>query len=290
MIKFVFTEKFLEFKEKGHPESPERISSIVNYIKEKGNFEFIEPYPCKEEDLLLAHDIEMIKKIRNNDFFIPDTPNISNIYYYATLSVGSAIIAGEISLGGEIGFSLGRPPGHHAGKRNFGGFCYFNNIAITVKKLLLKWNLKIAILDIDGHHGNGTEEILRNEKNVIFVSLHQYPAYPGTGKYSFENCYNFPIPPFSSEKLYMREFEKALEIIKNFNPDIIGISCGFDAYERDPLLNLNLNETSFYLIGKKISELTSKIFVVLEGGYNIEKLGNLCYCFVSGLLSKKRNI
>jgi len=291
MIKFVYSEEFLKYKEISHPESPERIENIVNYFKKKGEFDFIEPSPCTEEDLYLVHTPELIRKVKENDFFDPDCPNIPDIFYFASLSVGSAIKASEISLDGDIGFSLGRPPGHHAGKNTIGGFCYFNNISVAVKKLLLK-NFKVAVLDIDGHHGNGTEEILKGEKNVIYLSIHQFPAYPGTGKYSFDNCYNFPVAPFSSSKIYMEKFDKCIEIIKNFYPDIIGISAGFDTYKDDPLLNLSLDETDYYLIGKKIGSLGKKIFLILEGGYNIFKIGNLCYCFVNGILNglnKKEN-
>lgn len=283
-VKFVFSEDFLKYKEPSHPESPERVLSIVNYIKKKGNLNFVEPEICKEEDLLLVHTEKLIRKVKENDFFDPDCPNIDNIFYFASLSCGSAIKASEISLSGDIGFSLGRPPGHHAGKNSLGGFCYFNNIAVAVKKLLLK-NFKVAILDIDGHHGNGTEEIFRGVENVIYVSIHQFPAYPGTGKYSFENCYNFPVPPYSSSKKYMEKFDESIEIIEKFSPDIIGISCGFDAYKEDPLLNLSLNETDYYLIGKKIGFLNRKIFLVLEGGYNILKIGNLCWCLIQGIIN-----
>jgi acetoin utilization deacetylase AcuC-like enzyme len=284
MIKFIYSEVFLKYKEISHPESPERVESIVNYFKKRGKFDFIEPSICKEEDLYLVHTHELVKKIKENDFFDPDCPNIPDIFYFASLSCGSAIKASEISIDGYIGFSLGRPPGHHAGKNSVGGFCYFNNMAVAVKKLLLK-NYRVAVLDIDGHHGNGTEEILKGEKNVIYLSIHQFPAYPGTGKYSFENCYNFPVAPFSSSKNYMEKFDKCIEIIKNFSPDIIGISAGFDTYKDDPLLNLSLDETDYYLMGKKIGSLGKRTFLILEGGYNILKIGNLCYCLVDGILN-----
>ncbi|MCM8818587.1 MAG: histone deacetylase [Candidatus Omnitrophica bacterium] len=286
MIKFVYSEKFLKYKENLHPESPERVANLVNYLQKKGNFEFIEPDLCKEEDLYLVHTPELVKKVKENTFFDPDCPNIQNIFYYACLSCGSAIKASEISIEGGIGFSLGRPPGHHAGKNTLGGFCYFNNIAVAVKKLLLK-NFKIAILDIDGHHGNGTEEIFNGEENVIYVSIHQFPAYPGTGRYSFGNCYNFPVPPFSNSKKYMEKFEEGVEIIRNFSPDILAVSCGFDAYIDDPLLDLSLKENDYYLMGKKIGSLCEKIFLILEGGYNIFKIGNLCYCLISGITQVK---
>lgn len=281
MIEFVYTEEFLKYKEDSHPEAPERIERIINYLCKKGNFKFIKPEPCQEEDLYLVHSYELVKKVKENNFFDPDCPNIPDIFYYACLSAGASIKASEISLEGKIGFSLSRPPGHHSGKNNLGGFCYFNNIAIAVKKLLLK-NYRVAVLDIDGHHGNGSEEILRGEENVIYVSIHQFPAYPGTGKYSFENCYNFPIPPFSSSKKYIEKLDIALDIIKNFSPDIVAISCGFDTFKEDPLLQLSLTETDYYIIGKKIFNLEKKMFLVLEGGYNISKIGNLLYCFISG--------
>ena len=288
MIKFVYSDEFLKYRELSHPESPERVKNIVDYLKKKGDFDFVKPGPCNEEDLYLVHTPELIKKIKENNFYDPDCPNIPDIFYYACLSIGGAIKASEISLEGEIGFSFGRPPGHHAGRNNLGGFCYFNNIAVSVKKLLLK-NFKVAILDIDGHHGNGTEEIFKGEENVIYVSIHQFPAYPGTGKYSFENCYNFPISPFSSSKKYMEEFCKCLEIIKKFSPDIIAVSIGFDTYKEDPLLNLSLDEKDYYEIGEKIASLKKKFFLVLEGGYNVLKIGNLCYQFICGILQEFKN-
>lgn len=284
-VKLIYSEKFLEYKEPGHPESPERLRVIRDFLqKKKDSFEFIQPVPCEEKDLLFAHTPDLIRRVKENDFFDPDTPNIKDIYSYAVLSCGSAVQSAYIALQGELSFSLGRPPGHHAGKNTLGGFCYFNNISVAVKKILENRNLKIAILDIDGHHGNGTEEILKGENNVIYVSLHQSPAFPGTGNVSFENCYNFPILPGTNVKRYMDKFASSVEIIKNFSPDLLGISAGFDAHRKDPLLNLPLEDTHYYTIGKELAGITRKIFVVLEGGYNIKTIGNTCYCFIKGLM------
>ena len=280
-MKLIYSDKFLGYKEKGHPEGPERLRAIIDFLKKKGVEEFIEPSPCSEEDLLLVHSEEHIRKVKENDFFDPDTPNIPGIYEYAILSAGSAIMASEFALNGEISFSLARPPGHHAGKNSIEGFCYFNNMAIAVKKLLLL-DKKVAVLDLDGHHGNGTQEILKNEKNAIYVSIHQYPAYPGTGRTSFGNCYNFPLPPGVSEKKYMEKFKEAIGIIKDFSPDIIGISLGFDAHQHDPLLELPLKDSDYYLIGKEIGKLGINFFALLEGGYNTLTIGNSCYCFIKG--------
>jgi len=286
-MKIIYSDKFLNYYEKGHPESPERLKAIVDFLKKKGIGEFIEPVPCNEKDLLLAHSETLIENVKKNNFFDPDTPNIPDIYKYAILSCGSAIIAGELAISGENSFSLSRPPGHHSGKNSLGGFCYFNNMAVTVKKLLLL-NKKIAVLDLDGHHGNGTEEILKDEKNTIYISIHQFPAYPGTGISSFSNCFNFPLLPRIDAKKYLSTFNQTIEIIKNFSPDVIGISLGFDTHYLDPLLQLPLKESDYYFMGKTISKLGINFFILLEGGYNVSVIGNSCYCFINGTYYKEK--
>ncbi len=284
-LKVIYSKRFLEYKENGHPESPGRIKAIESFLRSKKNFfEFVSPSACDEKDLLLAHTEELVKKVRESSFFDPDTPNIPDIYSYASLSCGAAVEAARIALAGETAFSLSRPPGHHAGKNTLGGFCYFNNMAVAVKKILRETDLKVAVLDIDGHHGNGTEEILKGEEKAVYVSIHQYPAFPGTGSVSFGNCYNFPVFPGSDSKKYMDKFSGAVAAIKNFCPDVLGISAGFDAHIDDPLLDLNLEDVHFYRMGRAVSKMdVKKVFLLLEGGYNIETLGNTCFCFLSGL-------
>lgn len=283
-VKLIYSEEFLGYKETGHPESPERLKAIKEFLaKKNSSFEFVSPVPCEEEDLLLAHTEDLIRKVKENDFYDPDTPNIPNIYYYARLSCGAAVQAAFIALSGEIAFSLGRPPGHHSGRNTLGGFCYFNNMAVAVRKVLSGSELKLAVLDIDGHHGNGTEEILTGEENVLYLSLHQSPAFPGTGNVSFANCYNFPVLPNTDAKIYMGRFREAVKILKDFSPDMLGISAGFDAHRNDPLLNLNLLDIHYYQMGKELTGLSEKTFVLLEGGYNIKSIGNTCYSFINGL-------
>lgn len=286
-MKILYSEEFLNYREQGHPESPERVKAIKEYLQKKQLGEFISPELCSEEDLLLVHTEELIRKVKENNFYDPDTPNINNIYQYATLSCGSALKAASLALEGEIVFSLSRPPGHHAGRDTLGGFCYFNNMAVAVKKVMKEQNVKIAVLDIDGHHGNGTEEILKDMEDVIYISIHQYPAFPGTGFTSFNNCYNFPVFPGSSAETYMKKFEKAIEIIMDFSPDLLGISLGFDAHCSDPLLNMPLEDTHYYQMGKKIGEIKANIFLLLEGGYNVKTIGNTSYCFLNGIISKR---
>ncbi|MCM8777247.1 MAG: histone deacetylase [Candidatus Omnitrophica bacterium] len=286
-MKVLYSEEFLKYYETGHPESPERVKSIKEFLEKKRIGDFINPVSCSEEDLLLAHTEELIKRVKESNFYDTDTPNIQNIYYYAALSCGSAISAAYIALNGEIAFSLARPPGHHAGRNTLGGFCYFNNMAVAVKKILKEHKVKIAVLDIDGHHGNGTEEILKENEGVIYVSLHQYPAFPGTGTTSFNNCYNFPIFPGSTPENYIQKFKKAIDIIMDFSPNLMGISLGFDAHYSDPLLDLPLDDAHYYRMAKQISTITKNIFIILEGGYNIKTIGNTCYCFINGLVSRK---
>jgi acetoin utilization deacetylase AcuC-like enzyme len=286
-MKVVFSEKCLEYKVLGHPESPERVLNVFNFLKEK-EFKFIEAKPCEENDLLEVHSSEYVERIKSCNFFDEDTPALPNIYYYAKLSVGAAIQAMEISIKGEKSFSLMRPPGHHAGKNGIAlnasslGFCYFNNIAVATK-ISLKKVSRVAILDIDYHHGNGTQEIFFGNDRVLFVSLHAFPAYPYTGKFSEKNCLNYALPHSISEEEYLKVLEKALEEIERFNPELLAISVGFDTYKEDPIGGLNLNEDSYFKIGKMIAKLKIPLFVVLEGGYNVEKMPKCVYRFLIGL-------
>ena len=178
-MKILFSEKCLEYNWPGHIERPERVRKALKFLKDE--YEFLEPTPASQQDLLIVHNREYVDWIKNTaagSYFDGDTPAPGNIYNYALLSTGSAIQASR-----ENCFSFMRPPGHHAGKngRAMGastlGFCYFNNIAVAVKKL----EKSALILDIDGHHGNGTQEIFQGDPNVSFISLHLYPTYPGTG-------------------------------------------------------------------------------------------------------------
>ncbi|MCD6575278.1 histone deacetylase [Candidatus Aerophobetes bacterium] len=262
-----FSSRCLEYSFPGHPESPERVRRVYEYLNRKG-YRFEEVKPCRKEDILLVHTPAHLKRVKTNSFFDPDTPNMENIYQYASLSAGAALQAAKQALEGENSFSLLRPPGHHAGKNYLGGFCYFNNIAIAVTWSLKKGVDKIAIVDFDGHHGNGSEDIFLGEKRVLYLSLHQYPAYPGTGEISKENCLNFPLPPGCKEEQFMRFFLEGINKVKKFSPSLIAVSAGFDAYKKDPLLNLNLEVETYLKIGEEIASLSKPLFALLEGGYH----------------------
>ncbi|MEM5872188.1 MAG: histone deacetylase [Candidatus Aenigmatarchaeota archaeon] len=278
-MKIVFSPKCLEYDSPGHPENSDRVRKTYEFLKDK-NFSFVRPEPCERKDLLLVHSKELVDSIKKGSFEDFETPALPNIYNYAKLAVGSAIKSMEIALKEGKAFSLMRPPGHHAGKRKLEGFCYFNNIAVAVAKALKKVD-KVAIIDIDVHHGNGTQEIFLGEERVVFVSLHQFGFgfYPGTGKHSEANCYNFPLESGTDETIYLQKLEIALEIVKKFDPDLIAISAGFDTYKDDPLGGLNLEIESYTKIAKMIAELKKPTFAVLEGGYS-GKLAECVYAFL----------
>ncbi|MFA5779557.1 MAG: histone deacetylase [Elusimicrobiota bacterium] len=279
-MKIIYSEKAAEYNIPGHPEAPFRVLKTKEFL-EKTGMKFVKPNYAKEKDILSAHTEELLNLVKSENFSDEDTPAFDGIYEHALLSAGSAIDASDYAMKNEFAFSLMRPPGHHAGRNSLGGFCYFNNIAVAVKKLLTSQQ-KVAILDIDVHHGNGTQDIFFGVENVIYVSLHQIPLYPGTGHNSEKNCFNFPLPPGTDETTYLKMLDMAIEKIKNFSPEIVGISAGFDTYQDDPLANLKLKKDSYKKIAKKISEIKAGKFAVLEGGYS-QDLPELIENFLEGI-------
>lgn len=267
--KIIFSEKCLRYGT-WHVEGPQRVSLAHEILKEKG-YEFLEPEPAEEDDLLRVHDGDYLWNLKKGLVEDPDTPAYDNIYEFARLSAGGALLAAKIK-----GFSLMRPPGHHAGV--FGvalsaptrGFCYLNNVAIAVKSL----SLPSLILDIDGHHGNGTQEVFLGDKRVVYVSLHHHPLYPGTGYRSEQNCLNFPLPYDVGEGEYLETLDKALGMVGDVNRfGVVAVSAGFDTYEGD-LASLGLTEHTYFEVGKRIAGLKIPTFFVLEGGYMGKNVGN----------------
>ena len=265
--KIVFSEKCLNYGG-WHIEGPQRVKMAHEFLKEK-NYEFLEPTPASEDDILRVHDADYVWKLKKGLVEDPDTPAYADIYEYARLSAGGALLAAEVN-----GFSLMRPPGHHVGRSGAAlgvytrGFCYVNNVAVTVKAL----GKAVLILDVDGHHGNGTQEIFQDDENVVYVSLHRYPFYPGTGGFSEANCLNFPLPADCGEQRYLETLDKALGMVDGSKFDIVAVSVGFDAHDKD-LASLGLTENSYREIGKRIGMLKKPAFFILEGGYMGEQNG-----------------
>jgi acetoin utilization deacetylase AcuC-like enzyme len=260
----------LEYSQPGHPERPERIARIAPFLKDRhAEWKWQRPHAAADHELLRAHSHEHIDRVTNArvDFDL-DTPLYPNIEMYARHSAGGAIQAARAALGGESAFSLMRPPGHHATRDRAMGFCYFSNIAIAALDALKTGAERVAIWDFDGHHGNGTEAIVMHNPRIRFASIHQFPAYPGTGAKSFANIDNYPVAPFTPRKQHVEVAKPALEKLIAFKPDLLLVSAGFDAYARDPLLQLTLEREDFAKFGGWLRETDIPVAVVLEGGYS----------------------
>ncbi len=277
--KIIFSEKCLGYGS-WHIESPERVRRAHEILKDRG-YEFLTPEPASEDDLLRVHDTDYVWNLKKGLIEDPDTPAYENIYEYARLAAGGAILAAKVN-----GFSIMRPPGHHAGKNGAAlgaytrGFCYLNNIAIAVKHL----GKSTLILDIDGHHGNGTQEIFLGDEKVAYVSLHRHPHYPGTGYISEANCLNFPLQADCGDDAYLKTLDEALNKVGISKFEIVAVSAGFDTHIGD-LASLGLTEKGYLEIGKRIASLNKPTFFVLEGGYSGENIGKDIDQLLKGLES-----
>ena len=280
-MKIYYSPKCLQYSQPGHPESPSRVSSTSKFLEEKG-YSFDEPGLCSEDDILLAHSSGLFESVKNESFVDFDTPVFKGIYNIARLSAGSAIDAAMHCLNNdEKAFSLMRPPGHHAMKDNLGGFCYFNNIAIASLKAREKVQ-KVAIVDFDCHHGNGTEDIILGRKDFLYLSLHQSPLYPGTGLQSRDNCLNYPLSANTTPSEFLSVLEDGLKKVEQFGPDLLAISAGFDSYRLDPITNLTLELETYREIGRMLAAVNKPAFSVLEGGYSRD-LPECIYQYLQGL-------
>lgn len=271
-MKIVFSEECLGFGKSGHPESPGRVRKASEFLREKG-YSSVEPEPCVRDDLLQVHDESLVRKVEDGDFYNPDSPTYDGIYDYARLAVGGALKASEIN-----GFSIMRPPGHHATTNKLGGFCYFNNIAVAVEKL----GKRTLIVDIDRHHGNGTQDIFKGSGKTEYVSLHSV-GYPGTGMESSGNVHNHTFRSRTGDGTYLEALDGILGEVEN-DFELLAVSAGFDGYRKDPLSSyLELSTEGYRRIGERLSKLDLPAFCVLEGGYNAEDLGENIHSFLQGL-------
>lgn len=283
-MKIFYSPECLKYEQPGHPESPARVEATAHYLREKG-FALTEPHFCRDEDILLAHTQELLESVKKGSFFDFDTPVFPGISDIAKLSAGAAIDAAVHCLNhGEKAFSLMRPPGHHAERNRLGGFCYFNSIVIACLKAR-KGNPgigKVAIVDFDCHHGNGTEDIVLGKPDFLYLSLHQSPLFPGTGLKSRDNCINFPLLSGTDRDRYLAVLGEGIKAVEKFNPDLIAVSAGFDSYKLDPIAGLSLEQETFGEIGRILSSLKKPTFAVLEGGYSRD-LPECVYEFLTGL-------
>ncbi len=257
----------------GHPEHPDRVRRAVARLKNAG-YDWRQPVLCAADDLLRVHTPALLRAVQTGAYQDADTPWFPTIYELARLAAGAAVLAAQEALAGRRAFSLMRPPGHHALRDQVMGFCYFNNLAIAVAKVLAAGTVqRVAILDFDCHHGNGTEDIFYGDDRVLFASVHQSPCYPGTGQHSRGNCLNYPVAPHTAGREFRAVLDDALEKLRAFDPQLLAISAGFDAYVGDPITSLGVEIEDYRAIGQSVARFCRRdqralpAFAVLEGGY-----------------------
>ena len=295
----------LEYSAPAHPERPARIACTVSLLNERHrDWEWRIPEPASEAAVLRAHSPDHLERIKGaTRDFDADTPVYPKIYEHALRSAGAAIEATQSALNGHRAFSLMRPPGHHATQDRAMGFCYFNNVAIAALDALAAAGSgdagqpgsttpttkahveRVAIWDFDAHHGNGTEAIVAQNSRIAFASIHQFPGYPGTGTKSFANVTNHALGPGTPRSHHLEVAKRALEKLIAFKPDLLLVSAGFDAYARDPLVQMTLEPEDFATFGDWLRKLDIPVATILEGGYS-DDLPELIDKFLTAWASK----
>lgn len=305
-VGFVYDDIFLKHEmPAGHPESPERLVKILDTLKNSdvwNKLVLLKPRRAGEEDILKVHTKEYFDTVKTfTGYYDPDTYISDNSFEAAMFAAGAVIEAIDRCKKGEIerAFCAVRPPGHHAEADRAMGFCIFNNIAIGARYAQKIGYKKVFIIDFDVHHGNGTQHIFEEDDSVFYFSSHQYPHYPGTGR-DYERgrgkgegyTYNLPMEYGSGDKDYSYAYRDILPgLIKNFRPDIILVSAGYDIHANDPLSGINVTDEGMRSIVRGILLRSMKAYLPslpyvfsLEGGYNLHALCQSILATITELL------
>ena len=279
-----------------HPESPERLSLIYEMLEELGphlNFREIPARNATQEEISAVHDPRYVSHIaatagRQETLLDPDTSTCADSWDAASRAVGGLFNLLDAVMAGQVrnGFALVRPPGHHAERRRAMGFCLFNNVALAARHALGKHGLnRVAIVDWDLHHGNGTQNSFYDDARVLFISTHQYPHYPGTGGIREVGqgpgegfIVNIPLPPGIGDIEYVTVFHTIVApVLEAFGPELILVSAGFDAHEKDPLGGIRVTQEGYEQMVQILMHLAAefcsdRLVLTLEGGYHTSAL------------------
>ena len=295
-VGYVYDPIYLKHETGYHPENAQRLEAIMAHLEETGLIEqltAIKPRPATVEELTYVHQTSYVSRIqdaasRGGGWLDGDTVMSPDSYDAALYAAGGAIEATDAVISGRLNnaFALVRPPGHHATAMAAMGFCLFNNIAIAAQHALKKHKMeKVAIIDFDVHHGNGTQEAFYNNPQVLYISTHQYPHYPGTGTVSETGSgtaegttVNIPLPGGSGDDEYCEVFEQiVVPVVRRFHPELILVSAGYDLHWKDRLAMMEVSTAGFAEMIRTIKGLADelchgKIVITLEGGYNLKAL------------------